>query len=179
MLPSRRKGRLARPAIRSGGGNGESGPRRRDPDAEAQGVEDPRAQGRGQTPSGPGRRPPAAPARGARTGSPVKKQTIGPGASKTLRAERLSFAETQNHTVSGRRPGRSATPPATALIPARRRRLRASPRDARFPSQFRPESLYVAGLGADRIRASKTVRSRRLNRRLPKPCDRAFHRPNI
>ena len=66
-------------------------------------------------------------------------------------------------------PGLIFLPRSTPLSPPGRRR---------FSSQFRPDSLYVAGIGADRIRALKTVRSRRPRRRLPKPSARAFHRPN-
>ena len=66
------------------------------------------------------------------------------------------------------RPGNSAAPKAASSL-----------WNCRFSSQFRPESLYAAGFGADRIRALKTVRSRRPRRRLHRPSERAFHRPII
>jgi hypothetical protein len=64
--------------------------------------------------------------------------------------------------------------------PLRRRQkpLKLYPSEGRFPSQFRTDSLYAAGLGATRIRVPETVRSRRPDCRLHRPSRRAFHRPN-
>ena len=64
-------------------------------------------------------------------------------------------------------PSRRRPPPLTHHSPG-----------PRFSSQFRPESLYVASLGATRIRVPETVRSRRPDCRLHRPSRRAFHRPN-
>ena len=145
------------------------------------------------------------PARRRRCG---KAPTRPPDASfrKTSRAERLSFAETVflfNHPGEGPDAPpclpfdlprlRGGARPHDFVIPGQRARRgeadpgrnSAAPKAAwppgrpRFSSQFRPDFLYVAGLGADRIRVLKTVRSRRPRRRLHRPSERAFHRPNI
>ena len=114
-----------------------------------------------------------------RNGNSVCSSGRGPGrsvmpptrpAAPSRRGETAWFCHPRTTSPEGRgRSGENSAAATPARPPARRR----------FSSQFRPESLYVAGLGADRIRALKTVRSRRLHRCLHRPSRRAFHRPNI
>ena len=109
------------------------------------------------------------PARGARTGSPANNRR------RPRRVEnqpRGAFCLRRNGThqflirararalrqASHFRPGNSVVPKAARGHAQRR-----------FSSQFRPDFLYVGGIGADRIRVLRTVRSRRLICR--------FHRP--
>ena len=208
--PSRRTGRLARPANRSGGGSGWSGVRRCEPtEPDRTGdllrVIRPGWRAGGDTQVVLGIGIVARPARRRRCG---KARTRPPDASfrKTSRAERSAFVETVFLLSSpGEGPGASPSLPLDLprprggarshdrVIPGKRARRgeadpgknSAAPKAARgqahrrFSSQFPPDFLYVDGFGADRIRVLKTVRSRRLDCRFHRPCDRAFHRPNI
>ena len=116
------QGRLARPANRSGGGSGRSG---RDPepgrcisgrslgDAKSGDAESSGSGAGRSTRTGPGGRSPAVPRPRRAEGELDKSESRPRAQSKTVHAERWSFAETHNPTVSGRRPGAPPQPPVS------------------------------------------------------------------